>query len=62
MDTQSLVEGARSLWVVWLMLLFLGIVGWVLWPKHSKKIEEHGKIPFKDEPAGDEPDRDDKER
>ncbi|NNG02660.1 MAG: cbb3-type cytochrome c oxidase subunit 3 [Inquilinus sp.] len=49
MDLQSLIEGARSLWVLWLMLLFLGIVGWVLWPRHTKQIEEHGMIPFKDD-------------
>jgi len=49
MTLDIVLENARSLWVVWLMLLFLGIVAWVLWPKHTRKIEEHGKIPFKDE-------------
>ena len=49
MTLDALVEFARSLWVLWLMAIFLGIVAWVMWPRHGRKIEEHGKIPFKDE-------------
>ena len=49
MTLDALVDVARSLWVLWLMAIFLGIVGWVMWPKNSRKIEEHGQIPFKDE-------------
>ena len=46
---ETLVDSARSLWVLWLMAIFIGIVVWVLWPKNRSKIEDHGKIPFKDE-------------
>ncbi len=48
MTLDTLVDAARSLWVLWLMVVFLGIVAWVMWPKRKRKIEEHGKIPFKD--------------
>ncbi len=49
MTFDMLVDTARSLWSLWLMVVFLGIIAWVLWPSHSRKIEEHGRIPFKDE-------------
>ena len=48
---QEFYAFVRQLWVVWLMLLFVGIVAWAYWPRRKKKMEEHGKIPFKD---GDE--------
>ena len=46
MTFDDFYEFVRSLWVVWLMLIFLGIVAWAYWPKRKKKLEEHGKIPF----------------
>ena len=39
----------RAAVLILLILAFLGIIAWVLWPTHSRKIEEHGRIPFKDE-------------
>lgn len=48
----------RSLWVVWLMILFVGIVVWVVWPSNKKRLEKHGEIPFKDDPDGQQPERD----
>ena len=49
MTLDIIMDTARSLWGLWLMAIFLGIIAWVLWPKHSRQIEEHRKIPFKDE-------------
>ena len=49
MSLDIVVDAARSLWVLWLMAIFLGIVVWVMWPKNRRKIEDHGQIPFKDE-------------
>ncbi len=49
MDLNALVEFGRSLWVLWLMAIFIGIVAWVMWPKRRKTMEEHGQIPLKDE-------------
>jgi cbb3-type cytochrome oxidase subunit 3 len=47
---QELIEFARSIWGLWLMLLFLGIVAWTLWPSRKAKLEEQKMIPFgKDE-------------
>ncbi len=39
----------KELWVVWFMILFLGIVVWVYWPGRGKQMQEHGNIPFRDD-------------
>ena len=52
MDWAGLYETARSLWVVWLMLLFLGIVFWAFRPKNKKRFEDDARIPFKDDNGG----------
>ncbi len=39
----------RELWIVWLTLLFLGIVAWTFWPSRKEKLERHGRIPFENE-------------
>lgn len=49
MDLLSLFPLLRSLWVVWFMALFLGIVGWALWPSRREKMEEHGRIPLRED-------------
>lgn len=52
MDLAALLEWARSLWVVWLILLFLIVVWWAYRPKNRKRFEEDSKIPFKDDNGG----------
>jgi len=52
MDLAELYETARSLWVVWLMLLFLGVVFWAFRPKNKKRFEDDAQIPFKDDNGG----------
>lgn len=49
MSSEEIYALARSLWLVWLMLLFVGIVAWAYWPKRKRKLEEHGRIPLRDE-------------
>ena len=49
MSLQSITDTAASLWGVWLMILFIGIVGWVFWPKHKQKFESYGSIPLNDD-------------
>ena len=49
MSLQEFAEIMRSLWVVWLMLLFLGIVAWVIWPKNKDRLERQGRIPLDNE-------------
>jgi cytochrome c oxidase cbb3-type subunit 4 len=47
---EGLVEFARSIWGLWLMVLFIGIVVWTFWPSRRRQLEEQGKIPFKNDP------------
>lgn len=49
---QELYAFIKQLWVLWLLLLFVGIVVWAYWPKRKAEMEEHGKIPFKDQDGG----------
>ena len=42
-------EFVRSLWVVWLMLIFLGIVAWAYWPGRRRRLQQHGNIPLEDD-------------
>lgn len=39
----------RQLWVVWLLLLFVGIIAWVFWPRNKKRLERHARIPLDDD-------------
>ncbi len=48
----ALVEWARALWGLWLMLIFLGICAYALWPSRKREMEEHARIPL-DDPADD---------
>ena len=40
---------ALQFWIVWLMLLFVGIVAWALRPKNKGQFDEASRIPFRDE-------------
>ncbi|MDX1711160.1 MAG: cbb3-type cytochrome c oxidase subunit 3 [Rhodovibrionaceae bacterium] len=46
---EEIVYWARQLWVLWLMLLFLGIVVWAYWPGRRKRMQEHARIPLEDD-------------
>ena len=50
MSFAGIFEALRQLWVVWFMLVFLGIVGWVVWPRNKNRLEAHGRIPLDDDP------------
>lgn len=39
----------KQLWLVWFMLLFVGIVAWVFWPRNKTRLERHGRIPLDDD-------------
>ncbi len=54
MDLTTVTEVARSLWVVWLMILFGAIVFWAMRPKNKKRFEEDGNIIFKDDPVNND--------
>jgi len=42
----QMYELLRSLWVVWLMLIFLGIVGWAFWPRNRGRFEAQARLPL----------------
>lgn len=46
----------KQLWTVWLVLLFIGICAWALWPSRRQEMERHARIPLEDE-YGDGPER-----
>jgi cytochrome c oxidase cbb3-type subunit IV len=48
-DFSEVMQTLRSLWLVWLVVLFAGIVWWAYRPKNKKRFEEDARIPFKDE-------------
>ena len=45
----QVVEVVTNFWGLWLMVIFIAIVAWVYWPGRKKKLEDLGRIPFKDE-------------
>ena len=49
MEFDEFYRLVRSLWVVWLLLVFVGIIVWVMWPRRKKELEEQAMIPFKDD-------------
>ena len=48
-DLNEWIGWARSLWVLWLMLLFVVIVAWVYRPGNRKRFEKNAKIPLEDD-------------
>ncbi len=52
MDLDALSELARPMWVVWLLVLFVGIVFWAFRPRNRKRFEDYGTIPFRNDENG----------
>ena len=52
MTVMDLWELVRPLWLVWLVILFSGVVFWAYRPKNRGRFEEDGMIPFKDGNGG----------
>ena len=46
---QTLHELASQFWGVWLMILFVGICIWALWPSRQAEMDRAARIPFEDE-------------
>ena len=53
MELSSIMELARSAWVVWFMLVFGGIVFWAFRPKNKKRFEDDAMIIFKNGKNGE---------
>ncbi|HEY7609645.1 MAG TPA: cbb3-type cytochrome c oxidase subunit 3 [Alphaproteobacteria bacterium] len=45
----ELYAALKSLWVVWLMGVFLAIAVWAYWPRNRARFEAHARIPLDDE-------------
>ena len=52
MDLDSVSEAARSLLVLWLMILFGAVVFWAFRPKNRKRFEDDARIPFREDNGG----------
>ena len=48
----SIYPHLRALWVVWFLLLFVGMLVLVLRPSKRAAYERAGTIPLRDEPPG----------
>ncbi len=46
---EGLYEFLSSLWVVWLFLVFLGVVAWAFWPGHRNRFKRDAEIPFRED-------------
>jgi cytochrome c oxidase cbb3-type subunit 4 len=49
MDFATVFDFLQTFWVVWLMLLFVGICLWAYWPGRRKQLETYGRIPLDDD-------------
>lgn len=49
MTLVELAEFLRSLWGLWLMILFLGIVFYSFRPRNKSRLESYGDIPLRDD-------------
>lgn len=45
----SIMATLKSAWLLWLLALFVGIVAWAYWPRRRRQLEQHGKIPLRDD-------------
>ena len=49
MTLEELYPIVKQIWVVWLLLLFLGIALWAFWPSRKERFERDAEIPFNEE-------------
>ena len=52
MEWLDLAKDARPLWIVWMVLLFVGLAGYALLPRNKRHFEECARIPFRAESEG----------
>jgi len=49
---QDIVAFANNIWGLWLLLVFLGVLVWTLWPGRAAEMEHNRRIPLDDEDDG----------
>lgn len=49
MSLADIYQIATQLWVVWLVLLFVGIIVWIYLPRNRKRMQDDANIPLRDD-------------
>ena len=49
MDLTALVAWIRPMVTVWVLLVFLGILAWVYWPRRRQVYDQAASIPLRDD-------------
>ena len=49
MDLLEFYGALRSLWAVWFMALFIGIVWWAFGRRRRPRFEQHARIPLRED-------------
>ena len=49
MDLLDLYLMLQPLWVVWFVLLFVGIVWWAFGKRRHARLQDHALIPFRED-------------
>jgi cytochrome c oxidase cbb3-type subunit IV len=49
MDYHAVSGFAQSWGLVYLVVLFVVVIGWALWPRNRAKFDEAARIPFKED-------------
>lgn len=49
MTLADFASAIRSLWVVWLFLMFAGIMLYVFWPGNRKRLQSYADMPLRDD-------------
>ena len=49
MSIDTLGEALTSIWTVWAVMLFAGLLFWVLRPANRQRFEQDARIPLNDE-------------
>jgi cytochrome c oxidase cbb3-type subunit IV len=49
MSLHDIYQFAAQLWVVWLVLLFVGIIVWVYLPRNRKRMNDMADLPLRDD-------------
>jgi cytochrome c oxidase cbb3-type subunit 4 len=52
MEWLDLAKDVRPLWIVWMVILFLGIAFYALRPRNKKHFEDCSQIPFRNDSEG----------
>ncbi len=50
MEWLDFAKDTRPLWIVWMVLLFVGLAGYALLPRNKKHFEQCARIPLRAEP------------